>query len=152
MEPVSLPHDSSDLLQIVFLFGCPHTVLQQAPQRGNFFCTLFVGGSVGRLLNGRHPRGVTFFVFLFFDRKVIPLPDIDENQNCAVSSVLVQIGNKDFMVAHIQCYSRHPRGVIFFCTLFVGGSVGRLLNGRHPRGVTFFVLSDYGMVILEHLK
>ena len=32
-----------------------------------------------------------------FDRRVIPLPDIDENQNCAVSSVLVQIGNKDFI-------------------------------------------------------
>ena len=42
-------------------------------------------------------KRLTSFLEEKFDRKVIPLPDIDENQNCAVSSVLVQIGNQNFI-------------------------------------------------------
>ena len=42
-------------------------------------------------------KRLTSFLEEKFDRRVIPLPDIDENQNCAVSSVLVQIGNQNFI-------------------------------------------------------
>ena len=42
-------------------------------------------------------KRLTSFLHEKFDRKLIPIPDLDQNQNCAVSSVLVQIGNKDFI-------------------------------------------------------
>ena len=48
------------------------------------------------------------------------------------------MGEWNILVAHIQSYSRHPRGVIIFCDTVCGWVSGRVTYGRHPRGVTFF--------------
>ena len=45
------------------------------------------------------------------------------------------MGEWNILVAHIQSYSRHPRGVIIFLTLYVGGWVGRLLMAGTPEGL-----------------
>ena len=48
-------------------------------------------------LSAAQAKRITGFLEEKFNRKIVPLPDLDLNQNCAVSSVLVQLGNKDFI-------------------------------------------------------
>ena len=117
-------------------FGFPHTALGRYSQPdpelmnessllllsssgmglvGYIFLTLYVGGSVGGLLNSRHPRGVIIFhVQLIFHSHIH--------------------GASNVWVAHIQSSGRHPREVIIFVTLYVGGSVGGLLMAGTPEG------------------